>query len=673
MIAGMNTSSPAPKSSSPASLALAAALLLPALAPVAAAQDGGPADPYRRVVVDVTGATAGVAHELDLDVVAFTWDGSGLVLVAQDRDLAALDEAGLPYRIEIPDLEAWYASRLQPSPVALGAVGGSITPPFAQGDIGGYHSYAEIGAILDQLAAQYPQYVAPKVSLGLTIEGRDIWAQKISDNPLVDEAEPEVRFDAMHHAREPMSMETTLYFAAWLLENAGVDPLADYLLAEREIWIVPCVNPDGYVYNETTNPNGGGMWRKNRRDNPGSFDGVDINRNYTYQWGFDDSGSSPSTFAPDYRGPSPASEPETQAMEAFMASRSFRTALSSHSYSNLWLAAWGFDDMFPPDHVDISEIGALATATNGFPFGPAFVILYPANGVTVDQDYGVHDTFSWAPEIGSFFQGFWPQTSDIVPLADSLLEGFQVTALAAGPFVRQRGAVLVDLGDGDGDFEPGETVGVVVNVRNSGRGAGTASVFATSSDPELSVTNGVESLGSVAAFSAADNAGAPLLLTIDPGATPGTVLDIDFGADWDGPDSVGTKSLTVGVPEPGQWTDLGGGSPGVNGVPTLGATGTLVAGQPFQIDLVDAAPTTPMLAWLSFSSTPFAALGGTVHAFPFASQFPRTSDAAGALSEGGPWPAGVLSGTDLWLQFIVQDLSVPAGLVLSNAVTATTP
>ncbi len=121
------------------------------------------------------------------------------------------------------------------------------------------------------------------------------------------------------------------------------------------------------------------------------------------------------------------------------------------------------------------------------------------------------------------------------------------------------------------------------------------------------------------------------------------------------------------------WTDLGGGTAGVNGVPTLGASGTLEAGTSFQIDLDDAAPGAPMLAWLSLSSTPFAALGGTVHAFPFVAQFLRTSDAAGALSEVGTWPAGVPGGTDLFLQFIVQDLSVPAELVLSNAVTATTP
>ena len=78
----------------------------------------------------------------------------------------------------------------------------------------------------------------------------------------MDEGEPEVRFDAMHHAREPQGMQTVLYFTTMLLEGYGSDPLATWLVDNRELWILPCVNPDGYVYNETTNPAGGGLWRQ---------------------------------------------------------------------------------------------------------------------------------------------------------------------------------------------------------------------------------------------------------------------------------------------------------------------------------------------------------------------------------------------------------------------------
>jgi plastocyanin len=121
------------------------------------------------------------------------------------------------------------------------------------------------------------------------------------------------------------------------------------------------------------------------------------------------------------------------------------------------------------------------------------------------------------------------------------------------------------------------------------------------------------------------------------------------------------------------WSDLGGGTSGINGPPTLTADGPLTAGSPLTIDLVDAAPSTPILLWLSLAPMPIDALGGTVYAFPQAVQFIRTSSAAGSFSQGLAWPAGIPGGIGLTLQFLILDLSVPQEIVLSNAVLATTP
>ena len=211
------------------SMLSAALLFVSALTPVQAAED-----PYRFVVVSAFGWPAASLAALDLDVVGPTPDGLGIEIIAQDRELAILDESGISYSVTIGDLERYYANRLVPSPPPLGAVGGSINPAFGQGGMGGYHTYNEVAAILDQLAAQYPQLMTAKFSLGQSIEGRDLWAVKLSDNPGVDESEPEVRFDALHHAREPMSMEATLYYMIWMLENYGTDPLATYLVDERD-------------------------------------------------------------------------------------------------------------------------------------------------------------------------------------------------------------------------------------------------------------------------------------------------------------------------------------------------------------------------------------------------------------------------------------------------------
>ena len=130
---------------------------------------------------------------------------------------------------------------------------------------------------------------------------------ELSDHPGVDEGEPEVLITSVHHAREPAGLTTVLYTLWYLLEQYGADPEVTYLLDHRRLFVVPVLNPDGYVYNETTNPNGGGYWRKNRRNNGGSF-GVDLNRNYGYEWGYDDVGSSPSPSSETYPGPAPFSD-----------------------------------------------------------------------------------------------------------------------------------------------------------------------------------------------------------------------------------------------------------------------------------------------------------------------------------------------------------------------------
>ncbi len=158
----------------------------------------------------------------------------------------------------------------------------------------------------------------------------------------------------------------------------------------------------------------------------------------------------------------------------------------------------------------------------------------------------------------------------------------------------------------------------------------------------------------------------------------GLVIAPDLDADGD-PDVVAAPNpglefrtaLNVLVPSP--WTHLGGGSVGAAGVPELAAKGTLEAGAPLTLTLSDAPGGTLALAWLSFSSVPFDALGGTVFASPPTAQFLRATDATGTWTQTIPWPAGLAPGVPFWLQFIVQDPSVPAGLTLSNAATATTP
>ena len=144
-----------------------------------------------------------------------------------------------------------------------------------------------------------------------------MWAVKISDNPNVNEDEPEVLFNSAIHAREVITPEVLLHAMDHLTDNYGVLPEITDLVDNREMWFVVVVNPDGYFHNQVIEPNGGGMWRKNRRQIVASIYGVDLNRNYGYEWGYDDLGSSSSPTAETYRGNGPFSEPESQNMKQF--------------------------------------------------------------------------------------------------------------------------------------------------------------------------------------------------------------------------------------------------------------------------------------------------------------------------------------------------------------------
>ncbi len=132
----------------------------------------------------------------------------------------------------------------------------------------------------------------------------------------------------------------------------------------------------------------------------------------------------------------------------------------------------------------------------------------------------------------------------------------------------------------------------------------------------------------------------------------------------------GTVSVQAGDP----WMDLGGGTVGIAGQPTLDVSGPLTAGSTLTLDLTAAPPSALMLFWLSFSSTPLSFFGGTIHpTIPPNLQVLRFSDVAGELSQSVPWPAGIPAGTELYMQFLIQDLSVLHEITLSNGMTAMTP
>ncbi len=328
-------------------------------------------------------------------------------LIADSSDLDILAQLGFDYEVIHKNLEEFYKSRL------------------SEKTMGGYKTLAEIEISLAAIAAGHPEIVAPYGSIGQTLEGRNIPVYKVSDNPLVGENEPKILFTAATHAREVITPEILLNYMNYLTENYGLDSEVTYLVDNREIWFVPVVNPDGYYYNGVTDPWGGGLWRKNRRDNGDGTYGVDLNRNFGYLWGYDDIGSSPDGGDETYRGTGAFSEPETQALRDFIVNGDFNLVVNFHSFADLVLYPWSYQiGSYCDDDSTFTAVGRAVNARNHYYPGPGWA-LYPTNGCCDDWCYGDTTTKGRVPsftiEVGEAADGFWPAEDRILPLVNENL------------------------------------------------------------------------------------------------------------------------------------------------------------------------------------------------------------------------------------------------------------
>jgi hypothetical protein len=255
--------------------------------------------------------------------------------------------------------------------------------------MGGFKTFTEAETFMDQLHTNYPSITTAKSSIGTSILGRSLWMMKISDNPGTDEEEPEIIINSLIHSCEPMGLEVSLRFMEYLCSNYQTDPAITYLVNNREFYFVPIVNPDGYVFVEQNFTNGGVSWRKNRRDNGNGTIGVNLNRNWGYNWGLNNVGSSPDPNSPDYRGTAAFSEPETQALRQFIDQRSAKIVANLHSYGNLFIYPWGYATSYTKDDGLFRVFGQGVHSLNGYAYGICInTAHYYANGESCDWQYG---------------------------------------------------------------------------------------------------------------------------------------------------------------------------------------------------------------------------------------------------------------------------------------------
>ncbi|MFJ9857771.1 M14 family metallopeptidase [Streptomyces albogriseolus] len=282
-----------------------------------------------------------------------------------------------------------------------------------------YHNYAEMDAEIDQRIAAYPSIMSKRV-IGKSYQGRDIVAVKVSDNVGADEAEPEVLFTHHQHAREHLTVEMALYLLRELGAGYGGDARITKMVQEREIWIVPDLNPDGGEYDIATGSYR--SWRKNRQPNSGSsYVGTDLNRNWNYRWGCC-GGSSGSTSSETYRGSAPESAPEVKVVADFVRSRvvggvqQIKAGVDFHTYSELVLWPFGYTysdtttGMTADDHAAFKAVGQKMAASNGYTAQQSSD-LYITDGSIDDYLWGAHKIFGYTFEMyprSASGGGFYP-------------------------------------------------------------------------------------------------------------------------------------------------------------------------------------------------------------------------------------------------------------------------
>ncbi|MER6439719.1 M14 family metallopeptidase [Streptomyces sp. NPDC001185] len=282
-----------------------------------------------------------------------------------------------------------------------------------------YHNYAEANAEIDQRIAAYPGIMSKRV-IGKSYQGRDIVAVKVSDNVATDENEPEVLLTFHQHAREHLTVEMALYLLRELGAGYGGDSRVTSMVNNREIWIVPDLNPDGGEYDIATGSYR--SWRKNRQPNSGSsYVGTDLNRNWNHRWGCC-GGSSGSPSSETYRGASAESAPEVKVVADFVRGRvvggrqQIRAGIDFHTYSELVLWPFGFTTadtttgMTADDAAAFKAVGRKMAASNGYTPEQSSD-LYITDGSIDDYLWGTQKIFDFTFEMypgSSSGGGFYP-------------------------------------------------------------------------------------------------------------------------------------------------------------------------------------------------------------------------------------------------------------------------
>ncbi len=212
-----------------------------------------------------------------------------------------------------------------------------------------YASYQQTINLLEHLVDQHPNLLKMH-SIGNTWEGRPIVMVTMTIDVEKADEKPALLYTGTIHAREWIGNELAVKFIQYATENYQVNPQLIKTLKNNTLYMVPCLNPDGFEYSRTHFS----FWRKNRRDNGDGTFGVDLNRNFAVRFK-----RGPDTSLNTYSGPEAFSEPETSAIRDFVESHSNITvSLDYHSQGNVFFPAHKFNHESEIEGTDLNVLCA---------------------------------------------------------------------------------------------------------------------------------------------------------------------------------------------------------------------------------------------------------------------------------------------------------------------------
>jgi hypothetical protein len=160
------------------------------------------------------------------------------------KEIEAVEKLGYLVEVVPPEPE---------DPEALTMCSEPFTAPFPWNC---YPTWSQFETMMTYYATTYPS-IARLVNLGMSGQGgHELWALKITDNPDVEENEPEVLYTGTMHGDELVCYGTTVHLIDHILASYGSDPQINRLVDETVLWFNPLSNPDGTFDGGDTNVSG---------------------------------------------------------------------------------------------------------------------------------------------------------------------------------------------------------------------------------------------------------------------------------------------------------------------------------------------------------------------------------------------------------------------------------